>query len=199
MNLVGCLYYLYQWCTVKQISDNEIHLLIKYIKSVLWRVAKCLSYIEEARCLKVNQTGKGTCDLYPTDYTFSNLNTVCTQQQHQSLNQLTTQEIWVPNQLGFCYFVRLRTPSVLTLFGIYVTEDWKSRNRGHMWSFTSMTVRTATRNCNKFSYNRLHKRPALRMQALLCWYLPVFIIFISCKETTFEYVTTVTFHIRTPS
>ena len=25
------------------------------MKSVLWRVAKCLSYIEEARCLKVNQ------------------------------------------------------------------------------------------------------------------------------------------------
>jgi len=24
-----------------------------YIKSVLWRLAKCLSYIEEARCLKV--------------------------------------------------------------------------------------------------------------------------------------------------
>jgi len=35
-------------------SDNEIYLLIKYIKSVLWTVAKCLSYIEEARCLKVN-------------------------------------------------------------------------------------------------------------------------------------------------
>ena len=34
-------------------SDNEIYLLIKYIKSVLWRVAKCLSYIEEARYLKV--------------------------------------------------------------------------------------------------------------------------------------------------
>jgi len=30
-------------------------LLIKYIKSVLWRVANCLSYIEEARCLKVKQ------------------------------------------------------------------------------------------------------------------------------------------------
>jgi len=29
-------------------------LLIKYIKSFLWRVAKCLSYIEDARCLKVN-------------------------------------------------------------------------------------------------------------------------------------------------
>ena len=49
---VGCLYYLYQWCTVKQISDNEIYLLIKYIKSVLWRAAKPLSYIEDARCLK---------------------------------------------------------------------------------------------------------------------------------------------------
>ena len=54
LHLVGCLYYLYQWCTVKQISDNEMYLLIKYIKSVLWRAAKCLSYIEEARCLKVN-------------------------------------------------------------------------------------------------------------------------------------------------
>ena len=51
--LVGCLYCLYQWCTVKQISDNEIYLLIKYIKSVLWIVAKRLSYIEDARCLKV--------------------------------------------------------------------------------------------------------------------------------------------------
>ena len=43
LHLVGCLCYLYQWCTVKQISDNEIYLLIKYIKSVLWRVAICLS------------------------------------------------------------------------------------------------------------------------------------------------------------
>ena len=54
-HLVGCLYYLYQWCTVKQISDSEIYLLIKYIKSVLWRVAKRLSYIEDARCLKVKR------------------------------------------------------------------------------------------------------------------------------------------------
>ena len=52
LHLVGCLYYLYQWCTVKQISDNEIYLLIKYTKSVLWRAAKRLSYIEDARCLK---------------------------------------------------------------------------------------------------------------------------------------------------
>ena len=55
LHLVGCLYYLYQWCTVKQISDNEIYLLIKYIKKVLWRVAKRLSYIEDARCLKVKR------------------------------------------------------------------------------------------------------------------------------------------------
>ena len=52
--LVGCLYYLYHWCTVKQMSDNEIYLLIKYIK--IWRVAKRLPYIEDARCLKVNNT-----------------------------------------------------------------------------------------------------------------------------------------------
>jgi len=42
--------------TVKQISDNEIYLLIKYIKSVLWRVAKRLSYIEDARCLKIKHS-----------------------------------------------------------------------------------------------------------------------------------------------
>ena len=36
------------------ISDNEIYLLIKYIKSVLGRVAKRLSYIQDALCLKVN-------------------------------------------------------------------------------------------------------------------------------------------------
>jgi len=38
---------------VKQISDNEIYLLIKYIKSVLWKVAKCLSHIQDAQFLKV--------------------------------------------------------------------------------------------------------------------------------------------------
>ena len=36
---------------VKQMSDNEIYLLVKYIKSSLWRVAKRLSYTEDARCL----------------------------------------------------------------------------------------------------------------------------------------------------
>ena len=56
LHLVSCLYYLYQRCTVKKILDNEIYLLIKYIKSVLWRVAKRVSYIEDARCLKVKMT-----------------------------------------------------------------------------------------------------------------------------------------------
>ena len=37
-----------------------VYLLIKYIKSVLWRVVKCLSYIEDARCLKVNVAGTQT-------------------------------------------------------------------------------------------------------------------------------------------
>jgi len=63
-NLVGCLYYLYQWCTVKQISDNEIYLSIKYIKSVLWGVAKHLSYIEDARCLKVKPNHESQATLF---------------------------------------------------------------------------------------------------------------------------------------
>ena len=58
LHLVGCLYYLYQRCTVKQISYNETYLLIKYIKSVLWIVAKRLSCIEDARCLKVKYKNK---------------------------------------------------------------------------------------------------------------------------------------------
>ena len=34
---------------------NIRYLLIKYIKSVLWIVAKRLSFIEDARCLKVKE------------------------------------------------------------------------------------------------------------------------------------------------
>jgi len=37
------------------ISDNEIYLLIKCVKSVFWRVAELLSYMEDARCLKVKR------------------------------------------------------------------------------------------------------------------------------------------------
>jgi hypothetical protein len=39
--------------------------LIKYIKSVLWRVAKRLSYIEDTRCLKV-KIASGTRDFSST-------------------------------------------------------------------------------------------------------------------------------------
>ena len=51
LHLVGCLYYLYKWCRSRKCQ------IIKYIcwlnmKSVLWRVAKRLSYIQDARCLK---------------------------------------------------------------------------------------------------------------------------------------------------
>jgi len=41
---------------VKHISDNEIYLLSKYIKGILYRVVKRLSYVEDAWCLKVNPT-----------------------------------------------------------------------------------------------------------------------------------------------
>ena len=46
---------------MKQISDNEIYLLIKYIKSFLWRIAKRLSYIEDAWCLKVKNSDQKCC------------------------------------------------------------------------------------------------------------------------------------------
>jgi len=54
--LVVYIIYINDARSVKQISDNEIYLLIKYIKSVLWRVAKRLSHIQDARCLKVKVT-----------------------------------------------------------------------------------------------------------------------------------------------
>ena len=49
---------------VKQISDNEIYLLIKYIKSLLWRISKSLSYTEDARCLKVKAIFSGRYHIY---------------------------------------------------------------------------------------------------------------------------------------
>ena len=41
------------------------------MKSVLWRVAKCLFYIEEVRCPKVNVYSSDVCMVI---YTFTNLN-----------------------------------------------------------------------------------------------------------------------------
>ena len=54
---------------VKQISDNEIYLLIKYIKSVLWRVAKRLSYTEDGWCIKVNDTYSASYNKVPNKQT----------------------------------------------------------------------------------------------------------------------------------
>ena len=43
-------------------------MLIKYIKSVLWRETKRLSYIEDARCLKVNNHNATSWVHYTTSY-----------------------------------------------------------------------------------------------------------------------------------
>ena len=53
---------------VKQISDNEIYLLIKYIKSVLWRATKRLPYKQDALYLKVNRVGTTVCSNSPTTW-----------------------------------------------------------------------------------------------------------------------------------
>ena len=47
-------------------TNNEIYLLIKYIKSVLSRVAKLLCYIEDARCLKVKAGYKLLTEIFPS-------------------------------------------------------------------------------------------------------------------------------------
>jgi len=44
-------------------------LLIKYIKSVLWKVAKYLSYIEDARCLNVNSNNSNEYIIVTLDFT----------------------------------------------------------------------------------------------------------------------------------
>jgi hypothetical protein len=56
---------------VKQISDNEIYFLIKYIKSVLWRVAKRLSYIQDTRHVKVEMGQIGCPETSVTHYHYT--------------------------------------------------------------------------------------------------------------------------------
>ena len=72
-----------------QISDNEIYLLIKYIKSDLWRVVKRLSYIEDARCLKVNHTVKYLIKIILLKHQFG----------HGIVNYTTKQYTYQPSQL----------------------------------------------------------------------------------------------------
>ena len=44
-------------------------MLIKYIKSVIWTVAKRLSYIQDARCLKVNsKTRDQSCNILKSKF-----------------------------------------------------------------------------------------------------------------------------------
>jgi len=100
LHLVGCLYYLYQCCTVNHISYNEIYLLIKYIKSVLWRVAKRLSYIEDARYLKVNhyETSPFPSQIYLCVRYASNSNLKILERFQSKLLRIITDAHWyVPN------------------------------------------------------------------------------------------------------
>ena len=61
LHQVGVSFDLYYDARKHKIKKN-IYFSIKYIKSVLWRIAEHLSYIEDAWRLKVNVSngGKGT-------------------------------------------------------------------------------------------------------------------------------------------
>ena len=68
-------------------SDNEIYLLIKYIKSVLWRVAKRLSYIQDVRWLKVNfslQSQQGLVSIVFPSIRISTLSSFLTDTWHNA-------------------------------------------------------------------------------------------------------------------
>ena len=58
LHLVGCLYYLYQWRTVKPISYNEIYLLMKYFvyKKRSLESSETPVLYRGRRCLKVKWT-----------------------------------------------------------------------------------------------------------------------------------------------
>jgi len=94
LHLVGCLYYLYQWCTVKQVSDNEIYLLFKYTKSILWRVAKRLSYIEDAWCLKVKVRHISSVLFSTKCHLFHNFISVCS--NNTIILNKPCANIWIP-------------------------------------------------------------------------------------------------------
>jgi len=77
-------------------------LLIKYIKSVLWRVAKCLSYIEEARCLKINRPVK--CPLLLSGMCRPTLiKTIQHERTLQYVQRLWSVGMWTDDQTGQAY------------------------------------------------------------------------------------------------
>ena len=64
-----------------------------YIKSVLWRVAKPLSYIEDARCLKVNINIPSTLNPYPTAFPYGNGMVLHFYQQQESSTNKTLHKV----------------------------------------------------------------------------------------------------------
>ena len=96
LHLVDCLYYVYQGCTVKQTSVNETYLMIKYIKSVLWRVAKRLSYIEDARYLKRKGTRKLQCCCATRAFFFQTGSNPCDLLPFQNSSQVPTEFLKLP-------------------------------------------------------------------------------------------------------
>ena len=73
----------------------EIYMLIKHIKSVLWRVATRLSYIEDARCLKVKVTpviGSLCYCLQHSPFLYMHTHTICNHfvSPHTGLSALST-------------------------------------------------------------------------------------------------------------
>jgi len=60
-------------CTASLKKYNEIYLLINYVKSVLWRVAERLSYIQDARCLKVKLKAGAQMDVHHSPQAASSL------------------------------------------------------------------------------------------------------------------------------
>ena len=130
LHLDRCLYYLYQWCTVKQISDNEIYLLNKYIKSVLWRVAKRLSYIQDARCLKVNrhiQLFQRNL-LPPSSATLKN-ESVCSPKILTPLYQSTGRKNLSPLSLRHCLLFYSCALVVMSLqYILHIMHPWRLRH-----------------------------------------------------------------------
>ena len=71
--------------------------MIKYIKSVLWRVVKRLSYIEDARCLKVNMITTGDIEACVVFKDKTNIGTTVKTQPHYVRSiQIVLRLEWTP-------------------------------------------------------------------------------------------------------
>ena len=88
-------------------------MLIKYIKSVLWRVVKRLSYIQDARCLNVNATAKIGCSCWKLK---KELNTVCREK-----TGCRHGEVYSPTNINHC---DLRQGFSNLFAGLKLNENW---------------------------------------------------------------------------